>query len=675
MLLEDYKEKHYLSEPEFISLYGSMIDYYSSSKVSFTNVSRNTTAKLVTIPSGEYGMFDGPILKRIKEPFNLSFKGFIGNNGYVMGTAKVDGSTNGLAIYTEDGMLKVALHNGYPIAVVETPVTLDKSTRLYTIEFDGHFLKLFINGTLVKSAVAEVGEGIEVTSPFYLAMEDGVSLPTNMSISDFVITDNTPYEPDRFAVMDEAGVFYTYKDNTWSTIKETQVANDGILIEELGKLTDAIMLKAPGEKLLWSSKDNRANRYVIQKMDTPVIIGDMLDEEFHIELDGAEEATVTKQASVLDEFEGDVYVGYWSADGTNLDPISVTGVPKKAYVEISKAAKILNRASYFRVTDVSTGYIKRSRYVFSSTEDSTRYTFEDGLFIEYDWTADNVDKHALKNEDLKNVDLNLWPYDNIVLGVFVDDDEYGLTKTRLTKVEFVNSIPLNSPAVTNATVYVLNTQSEITTKMEGRHLTATISDEDKTKVQYKVKLNGQNYYPADGVFTGLADPNVGIDLVFDSTRINVNAWNIVDVVFQDSFGTESSASMRFWGEYNGLLFMDDEDRYLTTDTKQLLHYLDFGEVITGQTTPEQRVRLKNTYGYDVKNVHIAVQNLHDDFEVQISRNGMEFVSEPYLDFDGVLKDGEQLEFLVRLKTTLFVTKPTQDIFTIKARAERVEEDA
>lgn len=54
---------------------------------------------------------------------------------------------------------------------------------------------------------------------------------------------------------------------------------------------------------------------------------------------------------------------------------------------------------------------------------------------------------------------------------------------------------------------------------------------------------------------------------------------------------------------------------------------------------------------------------------------MEFVSEPYLDFDGVLKDGEQLEFLVRLKTTLFVTKPTQDIFTIKARAERVEEDA
>jgi hypothetical protein len=178
----------------------------------------------------------------------------------------------------------------------------------------------------------------------------------------------------------------------------------------------------------------------------------------------------------------------------------------------------------------------------------------------------------------------------------------------------------------------------------------TITDPDSNLVQYKIFINGIQTYPVDG-YTDL-EQVANINYQINRNDILINENNIIKVYAQDEIGATITQEISFIGEYVGLMFMDENQQFYTTDIGELLQYLDFGIITLGQITEPVKVLVQNKYGFSIKDINLIVSNNLSNISIELSKEENPFIATDNLILEDTYKPNEIDYFYIRLNTSI-----------------------
>lgn len=384
--------------------------------------------------------------------------------------------------------------------------------------------------------------------------------------------------------------------------------------------------------------------------------------------------------SPLDELEGDFEVVTWTdeAPETAQRVLEMKAIPKPQFIKLVNPKRIYGALDEVLVNDLSQSYRDEARYFISGTDTSKWYVWNKVLknFVIADASSEEaIIANGMKHTDLNNItdtEWRTWNEQFLNIGIFLKDNPRDTIVSVVENVSYEDYLPRHTSTIQDTSLYILNTTAKIDIAFNGNVLKGMLSDDDLTRVQYRVLLNNRYFYPADGSFTQLGESPQNIELVIRSKDIKIDDWNTLKVEFQDSFGTTDYWSTNFMGTYTGLMFKDVYGEYFSNEIGEVLKYLDFGVIIAGQTTIEHEVFLKNQYGYDVKNVHLLANttNFPSDMTVEFSQSNSPFTPHSDLKLSGVLANNAETSFFIRLKTKLGSTPDANGSFDIIVRADK-----
>lgn len=384
--------------------------------------------------------------------------------------------------------------------------------------------------------------------------------------------------------------------------------------------------------------------------------------------------------SPIDELEGDFEVVTWTdeAPDTAKRVLEMKAVPKPQFIKLVNPKRLYGYLDDVFAADISQSYRDEARYFITDENNSSWYVWDASTqsFIISDISSEEaILKNGMKFTDMNEITDKQWrtwakPYINI--GVFLKDNPRDTIISIVDNVSYEDYLPRHTNTLEKASFYLLNTTAKIDISLVGNTLKGVLSDEDLTRVQYRVLLNGAYYYPADGSFTKLAASPQNISLSIASKHIKIDDWNTLKIEFQDSFGTTDDWQTTFIGTYSGLVFKDVYGKYYSNEIGEVLKYLDFGIIVAGQTTVEHEVILKNQYGYDVKNIHLFANtsNFPTGMKIEFSESLAPFTPYPELKLNRTLQNNEEMSFFIRLQTELGVTPDANGSFDIIVRADK-----
>lgn len=221
----------------------------------------------------------------------------------------------------------------------------------------------------------------------------------------------------------------------------------------------------------------------------------------------------------------------------------------------------------------------------------------------------------------------------------------------------------------------VNNPPKVEASVVGMTLRVNLSDPDSDSIQYCVKLNGNQIYPAiDSPYTPLASGPLTYTKTFTSSDgILIGSENTVDVEVLDEFGLATTGQATFVGTYAGLMFSDPAGSYYSTDLGIILMYLDLGVIISGQITDSYPIRLINKNGYKVKNARLSTDNntLPKGAWLEISKTDAPFAPSTVLTYPQVLNYDEEVTFHVRIATSID-SDPGEGNFKLYVKADPVE---
>lgn len=384
--------------------------------------------------------------------------------------------------------------------------------------------------------------------------------------------------------------------------------------------------------------------------------------------------------SPIDELEGDFEVVTWTdeAPETARRVLEMTAVPKPQFIKLINPKRVYGALNDVFVNDISQSYRDEARYFVAGKTPDKWYVWDkkENKFVVTDASTEQaIMKNGMSHKDLNNIadrQWHTWNSDYINIGMFLIDNPRDTIKTIVETVSFEDYLPRNTTTIKDTSLYILNTTAKIDISFDGNILKGILSDDDLTRVQYRVLLNNGHFYPSDGSFTKLGESPQNIELVIGSKDIRIDNWNTLKVEFQDFYGTTDYWSTQFVGTYSGLMFKDVYGKYFSSEIGEVLQYLDFGIIIAGQTTVEHEVILKNQYGYDVKDVQLFANtsNFPTGMTCEFSTSLSPFLPQPDLKLGGVLKNNEEMSFFIRLKTELGATPDVNGSFDIIVRADK-----
>ena len=418
----------------------------------------------------------------------------------------------------------------------------------------------------------------------------------------------------------------------------------------------------------------------------PYDLYDEFDDEvevlFYTDDEEVSEADLILEAnwSPIDELDGDFEIVTWTDEPqeTAQRVLEMTAIPKPQFIKLANPKRLYGYLDDVLAIDASMSYRDEVRYLFTDDKATKWYAwdFNTKKFVEVDAsTHELISKNGMKYNELDLLvkeDWRTWTNDHMNIGIFLKDNPRDTIVSVVDTVSYQDYLPRHTTEVEKSNFYILNTTAKINIDFNGNVLKGFLSDDDLTRVQYRVLLNGVNFYPSDGSFTELGESPQNIELALGSKDVKIDDWNTIKVEFQDFFGTTDYWSTNFMGTYSGLMFKDVYGQYYSSEIGEVLQYLDFGVIIAGQTTIEHEVILKNQYGYDVENVHIYANtsNFPTGLECEFSPTQTPFTSHPELKLSGVLKNNEEISFFARLKTVLGATPDANGSFDIIVRADR-----
>lgn len=412
-------------------------------------------------------------------------------------------------------------------------------------------------------------------------------------------------------------------------------------------------------------------------------LGDNVDVLYYTDDPDKTEAklNITANYSPLDELEGDFDVVTYSEDVGEGEKLSLNmdALPKgQLIIEPNSFAYLGDIKSFISSLEGNqSGEI--IRYLISFDDGMKWESYSQGL---KNWSNINTSNvNEIKQYGMRDEVFNNIPADkiterqngNIKLGYYIEESHHIQQNIALDYISYSSMVPKDDVKFSDLAFYILNTTAKIDLQFGGNKLTGTLSDEDLTKVQYRVLLNDKPYYPRNGEFTRLNAPPVNISLNISERDIIFEKENILRVEFKDSWGeTDAWEPPPFMGTYSGIMFKDEEGKFLSNSFGEILRYLEFGDIIAGQTTLEQKVIVKNQMGVQTQNLILNVmkERLPEGVKLELSRS-LPFVNEDPLLFNRFFNPDEEFEFYVRITTDIEAPANANVEIEVRANADPV----
>ncbi|EDS77039.1 conserved hypothetical protein [Clostridium botulinum C str. Eklund] len=181
-------------------------------------------------------------------------------------------------------------------------------------------------------------------------------------------------------------------------------------------------------------------------------------------------------------------------------------------------------------------------------------------------------------------------------------------------------------------VILYNDKPTIIATLDTNKLHYQINDNEGDLIKYQIKLNGRIIYPTDGEFTAFQKP-LSNNLTIKSTDMIVNKLNTIIINVQDNWGETNQFIYTFMGEYTGLLFIDDANKYYSNNVGDILKRLDFGKTLAGTRSDIKYVYIYNNCGQDIKDLSVYINKSSFPKELTIHYG---------FDLENIMDDSEQL---------------------------------
>ncbi|QSF43567.1 hypothetical protein [Paenibacillus tianjinensis] len=387
--------------------------------------------------------------------------------------------------------------------------------------------------------------------------------------------------------------------------------------------------------------------------------------------------TVTANYTPLDEIDSDFDVVTW----TNAD-IEVGHEPTLTYEALPFEQLIITPydiASYGTIKTIVAKKINQSvegtlRFIVSFDSGVTWKSYRFGKWKIINITnTENIRRYGMTVDT-----INTIPESALVglkrVGYYLDNSIHRSAEiAQLDSLKISTSSPTQDVKFSDVAFYLLNTIATIKLSLQGNKIVGTLDDSDTGKVQYRVLLNGNPYYPLTGEFSSLAPSPLNIQLNLNEKDIKFGQDNVLRVEFQDYWGQMDFWEKPFVGTYSGIMFKDETGTYLSNSFGEILKHLDFGVVIAGQTTLEQKVIVKNQLGVQVQNLILEVQKekLPEGVKIEMSRSNFPFTPEDPLLFNMFFNADEEFEFYTRIVTDIQAPPAANGEFEVRAKADPV----
>lgn len=389
------------------------------------------------------------------------------------------------------------------------------------------------------------------------------------------------------------------------------------------------------------------------------------------------ELEISANYSPLDELNGDFDIVSWT-DKEDIDEfnINMTALPFSQLIIQDEDFQIYGDLQQILIHKISNeGSIK---FLLSFNQGMTWEYYKFNEWRSIDISNENlIRKKAMDIDSLTDLTMNDFSKkgkNKLRIAYYLDDNVQQQEYTKIDNLKIVSNAPIEDVKFTDVAFYLLNTLATIQLTFGGNKLMGQLEDADQGKVQYRVFLNNKPYYPSNGEFTPIAPSPIDISLNISEKDILFGQNNDLTVEFQDAWGQLDTWSTTFIGTYSGLMFMDETGQYYSNSFGGILKYLDFGIVIAGQTTMEQKVIVKNQLGQDVQNLILEVMKdqLPPGVAVELSYdNKPAFVPEDYLLFNKYIYPNDEMEFYVRITTSLTAPPAPNGQFEIRAKVDSV----
>lgn len=378
--------------------------------------------------------------------------------------------------------------------------------------------------------------------------------------------------------------------------------------------------------------------------------------------------------SPIDELEGNFEVVTWTDESQDkakrtLDMVSI---PHPQFLKFQLPIILLSKVGKLDVINGQGGI----RFLFSH-DNATWYKWSGSDFINVDAsTNDLITSNGNTPDEINSISQNdfisKWSHSNFSLGVYLEDSIRDKFTSSLEDLILTENYPSSTSTLSDINLYILNTTARIDLELAGLTLTGSLSDADLTRVQYKVTLNGESFYPSNGEWTALSEPPQNINITMKTSDIKMMDWNTLRVDFRDFFGTEDYWQTTFVGNYASLMFKDTDGNYYSDDVGQVLQYLDFGNIVAGEVTVSHEIILKNQYGYAVKDIEIVPNTsyLPEGVLIEMSKTNDTFIPESDLLYSEGLDDNEELSFFVRMNTDVNSIPNEYNKFDVFVKASR-----
>nr|WP_154958209.1 discoidin domain-containing protein [Paenibacillus xylanexedens] len=390
------------------------------------------------------------------------------------------------------------------------------------------------------------------------------------------------------------------------------------------------------------------------------------------------ELNFTTNYSPLDELEGDFDVVTWTNDaeviaGNRDMSISYDALPFEQII-VQPTDLILygdlKKLVASKIVDTRTEGTLRLAVSFDSGLTWKTYRFDKWV------TLDIQNTTLFKRKGMSVETLNRIPEQDLTgltrVAYYLNNSEHYENNYALDQMKMVMDAPRQTLEVQQMALQLLNTTATIDLTFSGNKLQGVLDDADKGKVKYRVLLNGQSYYPADGGFTRLLPSPFKIEINIDERKFLFDKENTLKVEFQDYWGTVEAREFSFVGTYSGLMFMDESGDFLSDTFGGILKQLDYEVIIAGQTTLTKKVKLINQLGYAVDHVYLEMDKRFQTsgVEVQLSRQADPFLPINYLTY-GLMEPEDSVDFYVRIATDIHAKPDRSGVFEMKVKADRV----
>lgn len=327
----------------------------------------------------------------------------------------------------------------------------------------------------------------------------------------------------------------------------------------------------------------------------------------------------------------------------------------------------------------------RSRYTLNSTEDLYRAYF--GIANEniyYLFSNNQKDYYGFKNGKWKKVD----PYDrydvlengtnflkNITSGDFkrlspslnlyygVVFIQKNLGRQDFTSSNAVSYITTDFPKV-NSTQQASMVESKVkntlpvATIIENKNsYELKIQDANTDYMMYRIYLNNNLYFPSTSYEKQYLEGHKIFRIYSD--EIKIGKLNEIKVEYKDGWGEVQEETLKFFGEYKGLMFIDPEDNsFYSNEFGKVIKKLQAGVVLTGKTSEIFEIKLRNTNNFEVVNPKLQYLIPKDKngkpklkgVGIEFSKKETPFQEKAYeLSWEnGIMRTGDTISFYIRV---------------------------